>query len=320
MSRQPEPKERTDFINNLNSINMTQQESARYKAYKLSLAHLFENMAITKEVPAFEQTCLTAQKLLADIDATNNRRAEKLGGVTSKKQQHRDEVVRQALAIASIIAGYGTEHNDMGLKESMTFRISELRYTSEIRLLEYCNNILAKGWDMGSVLEPYGINTDKLKQFQLTMSQFADSKVQPRNEVAERKDARQQVSEMIKELTSIFNNRIDAMMLLFQPTHREFYGQYLTKRTIVNPGHRSTRIEGRVIGKAGNAELGNVKISLPGTDFVTYTNEDGTYVIKAPVLPAVKVEYVLEGYKTVTVEVTIKRGQASVQDIEMEPA
>lgn len=297
---------------------MTQNEKARFNAYTLSLAHLVDNQAITKEVPAFEQTCLAAKQLLADIEATNSRRAEKLGGVTSKKQQHRDELASQALAIASVIRSYATDQQDPKLKLGMTFTFSELRFAGDTGLNEHCNNILARARELGTVLEAYGINEDKLKQFQLSLNQYTESKVQPRSQLAERKDAGKQVKEMMRMLNTLFVDKLDAMMLLFKTTHREFYGQYLAKRAIVSPGHRSTRIEGRIKAKAGDTELSRVKISIQGTNLSTISNEDGTYVIKSPVLPTVTVVYEREGYQTTTAEVSVKRGQATLQDIVME--
>ena len=298
---------------------MTSIEIARYKAYSLALAHLTDNLALTKEVPAFEQTCQEAKQLLADIDNLNTRRSVKLDGVTVKKRQQRDELVQQALAISSVISGYAVRQKDKGLAEGMRFSTSELRYAAELRLVDYCTSILNKATELGAELAPYGIGEEMLNQFRTQLTAFSTTQLQPRNRLAERKDSRQQVTEKLKELGELFTRRIDAMMLLFQQSQREFYGQYIAKRTVVNPGHRSTRIEGTITAGAG-AQPARVKITVAGTDFTTFSNADGSYVLKTPLLPSVKVVYEREGYKTITLELPIRRGQATVQDVQLEAA
>jgi CarboxypepD_reg-like domain len=297
---------------------MTSNEKARFNAYTLSLVHLAENISIIKEVPALEQAITAASQLLENIEAINSRRAEKLTGAASKKQQYRVELSRSAMAIASIIGGYAADRRDPELKEAMTFSFSELRYAGDSRLNEYCINILSRARGLGAALEAYGINEGMLKEFENLKQLYNDNKTQPRNLLAERKDARQQVKELLRELNSIFVDKLDTMLLLFKTSHREFYGQYLVKRTIINPGHRSTRVEGRVMDKASLAELAKVKVTVQGTGLTAITNEDGTYIIKTPVLPSVMVVFEKEGYKTVSAEVPVKRGQASAQDISLE--
>lgn len=297
---------------------MTNNEKARFNAFTISLAHLMENTAITKDVPAIAEACETASQLLDAISDSNNRQAGKLGGATSKKQYYREELSRSALAIASIIRSYATDRNDPELKESMTYSYSELRYTGETRLNAHCNNILATARKLGTALGTYGINEDMLKSFEHLMEQYEQCRTQPRNLMAIRKDAGREVKALLRELNNLFVDKLDAMLLLFKTTHREFYGQYLAKRTIINPGHRSTRVEGRVRDRISNLELSRVKVSVKGTLMHSITSDDGTYTIKAPVLQSVIVMFEKEGYQTQMVEVPIRRGQATAQDIALE--
>lgn len=299
-------------------MQMTNNEKARFNAFTLSLAHLMENTGITKEVPAIAEACETARQLLDAISDSNSRRAGKLGGATSKKQYYREELSRTALAIASIIRSYASDRNDLELKESMNYSYSELRYTGENRLNEHCSNILATARKLGPGLGAFGINEDMLKEFEHLMEMYEQSRTQPRSLMAVRKEAGREVKALLRELNNLFVDKLDAMMLLYKTTHREFYGQYMAKRTIINPGHRSTRVEGRVRDKVNNQELSRVKVSVKGTLIHSITSEDGTYTIKAPVLPSVLVVFEKEGYQTQTVEVPLRRGQATAQDIALE--
>lgn len=299
---------------------MTNHETARCNTYKFSQAHLFIKKAIAKEVPAFEKECLAAQKLLDHFHAIHIRNREKTAGATRKKQQHRDELLREVSSIAAVITGYGQEHNDIELIVSMISGLSELRHAGETRLLGFCCNILGRVRKLGNALVPYGIDDEKLKKFENAHALYTGINLQPRNEVAGRRESGGQENVTTEELTGIFAERIDDMLLLFQPSHRGIYSMYHTSRADNLPAPGGTRVEGKIVLKPGSAVKGKVRITLVGTDTVVYANEDGSYAIKAPALSAVKLAYELESYKPVVVQVTIKRGHVSIQDVEMEPA
>jgi hypothetical protein len=252
------------------------------------------------------------------IESADKRRTQKLGGVAENKYLQQDDLANQATAIASAIGTYALLKKDMALKEAMNFSKSELYYGSSQELSAKCANILATAKGLGAELKEFGITDSMLTLFGTVLAQYDDAKNKPRNVVAERKVARHQVAELLKQLHVIFTEQVDALMLLFKFTHAEFYNEYRAKRLLVSPGHRKTRVEGVVTDKRTNASLHNVTVSVKGVDNSASTAQDGSYSLQTVPLPAATLVFEKEGYKPLTIETGIKRGKVMVQDIALE--
>ena len=299
---------------------MNSIQNARYKAYSLALAHLKENEAITKAVPAFETAFLSAKATLAAVDSADSRKAQKKGGVTDSKQKHQDNLANQALALAAVISSYAALNKDLVLKEEMHFSPSELFYGPNQQVSVHCANILAKARELTGELKDYGVTEALIDNYATQLDQYAVSILEPRSATAERKQAGELVAELLKQLQVIFTDHLDALMLLFKFTHRDFYNQYLIKRMIVNPATRKTRVEGVVTDKASRTQLANVSITVKGSNLEAATLGDGSYSLKTPALTMVTVVYQKEGYKPFTIEAAVKRGQATTLNVELEAA
>ncbi len=297
---------------------MNATQSARFKAYTLALAHIKENEGITKGVPAIEVMYLSAKTTLDAIANADLRKIEKLKGVAGSKQQYQDNLANQALAIASVIGTYAATKKDLALKEAMNFSRTELFFGADQLLSGKCTIILAKARELAGELPDYGITGLLIDNFAGMLENYAAIMNEPRNVSAERKQAGMLVNELFKQLQMIFTDKLDAMMLLFKFTHSDFYDQYLIKRMIVNPGQRKTRVEGIVTDKTTHQALDDVTVMVKGTDMITTTPADGSYSLKTPLLKRVPVVYQKKGYKSVTLETTVKKGKATTVNVELE--
>jgi hypothetical protein len=298
---------------------MNSIQNARYKAYSLALAHLKENEAITKGVPAFETAYLTAKQTLDAIAGAGNLQQQKFQAFSAGKKQYHDEICNQALAIASAIVTYASGKNDQGLKESMSFTHTELFYAPDNELGAKTANILATARAMEKELDHYGITTPVLDHFATLVKQYLPSANEPRNMVAERKEAGEQIKKLMKQLKEQMTNQLDRLMLQFKFTHQEFYNQYIIKRSVINPSRRKTRVEGVVTDVASLAGIGDVQVMVKDTSYITLTLADGSYSLKTPALAAATILYRKEGYAPASVQVEIKRGQASNQPMALQP-
>lgn len=297
---------------------MNSVQTARYKAYSLSLAHLKENENITNQVPAFGMIYQSAKDTLDAIERADDRRAQKVGGIAADKQQYQEELAQQAATIAAAIGAYAQQQKNMELKEAMNFTRSELFYGSNRQLAAKCTNILNKARELAAELNGYGITEVVINSFANVLGQYEASMHRPRNTAAERKVSGTEVADLLRQLQVIFTEQLDALMLLFQNSHPLFFNEYMAKRSLVNPARRKTRVEGTVTDKATKAALQNVQVTLKESEAEALSDTDGSYSLPATPMAAATVVFAKVGYEPVEVKLPIRRGKAEVQDVELQ--
>lgn len=296
---------------------MTNTEAARYRAYGLAIEHLKQYPDITGTIPAFKEVLDEAIAIFSSITGTDLPRLLKSQTGSAGKQQFRDELVKNAVLIASAVLTYASRNNKKELLQSMSYTRSELEYANDADLGGRAGNILATAKQLNGSLQPFGVSDTLLKSFDEQVSNYVPLAARPRTLVSERKAAGLAAKEQLDKLANIFDYQLDSMMLHLQAGNPDFYNTYVIKRTVVNPARRKTRIEGTITDKDGNA-LGNVNVRIKDSLLTTISLTDGSYTIKTPVLNAATVEFSKEGFKPVTVVVDVKRGQALSQSIVME--
>lgn len=291
---------------------------ARYKAYSLALAHLQEHETITQAVPVFANVYQSAKAVLDEIASAENKRAQKISGATENKEQQREELALQSIAMSSILVSYAQEKKDAALKAEISFSPTELAHATPHELSSRASNILAKVQALEAELKQYGVTDTQIAEFTNQYNLFTTGQHEPRKFISERMQATSVVKENIARLTAIFKEQLDGLMLLFRDSHPEFYEQYLIKRTVVQPGRRKTRVEGMITDKATGEALAGVAVAVKDTAFTTLSAIDGTYYLNVPVLPAAIIVFQKVGYQPKEITVQVKRGQALQQDIAME--
>jgi hypothetical protein len=296
---------------------MTLSQSARYKAYALALAHLKENESITKDVPAFAQAYDAAKATLDAIAAADNRRQQNRFAASAGKRQFREEFAGQAQAIAGALVSYATAKNDQRLKEAMNFTYSGLYHANDAELGARAANILTEARALAGELSTYGITEGVLTAYGTMVAQYLGAISEPRNVVAERKEAGQQIKDGLNQLKDQLKNQLDKLILQFKSGHPEFYNQYINKRKIINPAQRKTQVEGKVTDMATGAGLADVQVLVKDTVLETTTGADGSYDLYLPLLTGATIQYRKEGYTPASVQVELKRGQTTPQGVEL---
>ena len=298
---------------------MTTNQAARYKSYVLSLAFLKENQDITKEADAFASVFDAAWLLVNEISNIDTRKTVRLKGVAETKEQLQDELVEQAVAIASVISGYAAQKSDPGLKEAMNFTRSELFYGSDQQLGTKCRIILEKARELTAQILRFGITPEKIETFAGYIDNYTASINEPRSATAYRKQAGMQMRQLFDQLRRLFTEQLDPMMMLFKATQREFYDQYLIRRMIVNPAQRKTKVQGKVRDKATLQELADVAVSVKGLETMPATTDaEGRYSLQTPLLKRLPLLYYKEGYKPGRADTTVSRGKTTTLDVELE--
>lgn len=297
---------------------MNSIQSPRYKAYSLALVHLAENQSIMESIPAFQPIYTSAKATLDAIKDASNRKTEKQKGFTASKQELQEALSVQAKSIASVIATYASINNDTALKEAMNFSKSELLYGTDEKLEGKATIIYKKAEEYADKLKDYGISRVLLDNLKNQLEQYSASLNEPRSLTVERKQAGSDVEKLFKQLGKILSEQLDPLVALLTGSQPKFVEQYQLKRQIVNPARRKTKVAGLIKVRGSGQPLSGAVINMKAAEISTLSNEDGSYTLKTPVGSNLELVIEKEGYLPVTVVVSVKRGQTTTLDIEME--
>lgn len=199
----------------------------------------------------------------------------------------------------------------------MSFTRTELDYANDTDLASRTSNILTTAKQINGDLKNYGITDEMLNDFSERVNNLRTHSTKPRFQTADRKAARLAAGDQLRQLQYLFDEQLDKLMLQFRDKYNEFYNSYIIKRTFVSPSSRKTRVEGTVADIAG-AGIGDVLIRFKDSELATTSLPDGSFSLKSGVFNSVQLEFIKEGYKTLTVTVSIKRGQILVQPVTLE--
>ena len=294
---------------------MNANELARYKAYSLSLAHIRQNENIIKALPQVLEVVNLATATYDAITDTENRAAQMRKGIAQGKKELQESLAKQAISIASILGAYAVRNKHAALRAEMSFTPSDLLYASDQPLQVHCANILARARELEKELVGYGLTEPLVSSFNSLYNQYIDTVHNPRKATAEGKQARRQVSALLRELGRLFTDELDRLMRQFENSNPEFYGQYKVKRTVVSPGQRKTRVAGMVVDATTKEPIAGVLVSVAGTELQAQTDENGYYDLRTPVLGSFPIRCEKKGYLSAEKEISAKRGQVTTLDL-----
>lgn len=298
---------------------MTIRQSSRYKAYTVALAHLNENLSITKDLPAFAEALQAANATLDAVAAADNRRQQDKLAITISKRQYREGLAHQAQLVANAIVTYATAQNDLGLKKAMNFSRSDLYHSNDKELESYITNILGMAQKLSEELKKYGISDEVMKSYAARVEEYRVAANEPRISQAERVEAGQQIDDGLRKLSDQLKNQLDKLMLQYKYSHPEFYNQYRQKRQLINGARRKTGLEGAVTEPAGKTGLADVDVLVNGSSLQTITGKDGSYLLVLPLFGETEITFRKEGYEPQTLKAEMIRGQRTRLDVVLKP-
>jgi hypothetical protein len=82
-------------------------------------------------------------------------------------------------------------------------------------------------------LAPYGVTTAKLNAFKKTLESYQVLVGKPREIGATASAATVRLGQLKKQVTTLFKQRLDKLIVQFKESHPEFYGEYFEARWLI---------------------------------------------------------------------------------------
>jgi len=150
------------------------------------------------------------------------------------KQKEEAEMIEATVRIAAKSYVYAVENNLPGLKEKLSVTAWNLRNMSDVKLHTTCLSIYEAltGIDPPSA-SLYGITPEMLTGMKKEIDDFYALISQPRTDIITRSQATGKISELIKTMKELLNERLDKLMMALPESDATMQNEYKATRIII---------------------------------------------------------------------------------------
>lgn len=311
---------------------MTNYQEGYERMSLSSVSLLNANAAITATLPGFAGYFTAIQAIHTQIQAAEvQQEADKSGDTTAKKQL-RATLIAQAIDVGRRAVAYATNVNNSSLLALVDYKESDLKKSSDEKLVSSCQVIRDNANTHITALGAYGVTAAILTNLQASITNFNNTIPKVRIGTTSSGQATKLLDGLFKALTMNWE-KIDVLVEMIKTSQPNFYSEYKKVRKVIITGSGSLPLKIKATNaKTGLAEA-NVKLTLiplngqskavglNGTTTIVKKTAagggsnykslaDGTYTLEAE----------KPGFKKVVETINIINGELTVLNISMEKA
>ena len=218
---------------------MTLRQMARINMFRAVVTVFSRFTESVKQVPALARTVETLTRNLAEIENVHKAQKSDTTGVTSGKENLRDELEEQVLLLAGMLNGYADEHKREDVLTLSRIHATDLHNSAQNELLRVCSTLLDKVTETAGELADYGFQPEMLTQANELFVQFKEAVPTVRDVQVGKTVATDRLEELISENQHLLDERADRLIRQFRDSQPEFYNEYQKARIIIDaPVHR----------------------------------------------------------------------------------
>jgi hypothetical protein len=311
---------------------MTSHQEATEKMSLSSVTFLNDNTAITGTFPDFAIYFSIVQATNAQIQVAQvQQEADKSGDITTKKEL-KLTLIAQATEVSRRVVAYATNVNNNALRVLVNYTESDLKKSSEQKLISSCQVIYDNANAHVTELGTYGINIRSLDWLQTLITNFSNTIPKGRVDTTDSGEATRLLASLFKTLSANWA-KIDTLVEMVKTSQPNFYNEYQKVRKIIETGKSSLPLRIKAINAETGAPEANVTLTLIPTselskaaaatgksNVVKKTAAGGGSNYKSVPDGTYTVEAEKPGFKKVIETVNVVHGELTVLEIKMEKA
>ncbi len=299
---------------------MNAKQESKLNMYRATQKHCDDNPAIVATVPAFATTLTAFNTKLSAIISTAQQEDLVTKGITVDKLVAKKTLCQLATDVAAPIFAFASANADNTLKQEVNFSFSDLFKTKDDVLAPRCQNINDLGTANLAAMAPYGLTAASLTALQTTINGYQAKVPTPRNSAAQKKTIRENLKKLFTEADAVLKDQMDKTVVGFKTANPDFVSTYKANRVIIDPGQSATTLKGVIVNAMDKTPVSGATIIVVETGNKTSGNESGTYQIKPIPAGIYTINISAPKYTDKTEkEVTVKQGQITSLDIELNP-
>jgi len=199
---------------------------------------------------------ITAAATLQSINST---------GATLNKNELRKDLEEKGLFVSSVVSTYAEVNSGQKeLYKMAHITKSSFRDFKPAELLFAIENLNAGAMTVIENLEPYGVTQATLTDMMAARDAFFNILNRPVEVTSTRKDATEDIVDLLHQAVSMLEKRMDPIMVVFKTTEPQFYNVYFNDRKINHSGERRLSLVTTTMDANTNTPLADAYIEIVG--------------------------------------------------------
>ncbi|TAJ14163.1 hypothetical protein DMA11_06485 [Marinilabiliaceae bacterium JC017] len=201
-----------------------------------------------KDIVIFNETITKIRSLLQKISKLLEGMNSITDGVTSSKENRRDNLTEHLVKVTNLAMTYAIINNDTLLMERLDMNISAYNKMREYDLKVHADEVIGSVKPLVEDMHPYGLVPEDISELEESNRLFSEKIGTPREAIVIRKGKNEEVSRLMKEVDDLYSNILDRLMVRFKTVEVDsFYNNYFDARQSWTSGIRHRREEVSVI-------------------------------------------------------------------------
>jgi len=214
----------------------------RLQMYQLVHDLVENNQSVWEGIPKY---ALTVEQFSVKFnqlkEMMNEHQLQYSVGIKQMRDQHRTELIANAVTISKGLKSYAFVENDALMADVSKISASSLRSLSQVSLLLTVERILHHAQMLTSELESYGISSDLISGLKEKRDDLALGYLAPRKAIIKRKQMGEMIQDLFKEIDGITKLSLDNLTAILAHSQPEYVKSYTNARKVLSVVyHRSS--------------------------------------------------------------------------------
>lgn len=211
---------------------MTREEES-YFAMALKTKNFYaRNTAAMASIPALAGLYTQLSTLITTLISADTGSRADLTGYSLDKAAKRRNVESLSLKISNAVASLAAVNGDLILKKRADFSTSSWYNISEEELVTQATIVRDLGQANAAAMAPYGAATADVTALTTALTSFIDVITNPTLALDQRKNDNRRIPEIIDQIRTLFEEKLDVVMRSFELSNPSLYNLYQSARAI----------------------------------------------------------------------------------------
>lgn len=288
---------------------------------KLSMAKVvlnfieIQNPTIINTPPSLPNEVAQLKTTINKIGNLNKFQTMNRLGHTINKKKAREEMTNYALNCALALMAATQTLSDQTLYNEVKTTRTSLNRLRDNQVNIRCQFLLRRALEHQQTIETFGITTEILQKFSLSIEYHNEQIAKPRLSIVERVQLTNKIKKEFKNLSLLFT-KIDTNINALSFLYPQFVNEYKTCRITINYRSKSLALSGYIKDQTGKPIYGAV-CSLTDLNRETKTTTKGKFEFKKIATGNYLLQAKRPGHITITQTVSIVRGKTNKLNLVM---
>lgn len=244
---------------------MTNYQESYEKMSAAKVSYLAANATITATLPNYAGYYTTVQTTIAQILAAKVQQEADKSGDTKTKKLLRTSLIAQTIDVGRRVVAYATNANNNALLALVNYTESDLKRSSDSKLVSICQVIRDNANANVAALATYGVTAAIITTLQTTITSFNATIPKIRLDTTDSGEATQLLVTLFKTLATTWD-KIDTLVEIVRISQPNFYNEYTKISKVIETGAGSLALKIQATNAVTNEPEPNVTITFTPTN------------------------------------------------------